>query len=226
VQALFQLSDINEMTRLFINFLVLLSPFFIHISYADESEQAPVLTYGELMLIDDDVSRMGKYKQNLHFYLGFENGNPLLDIYSLSAAWNYGFGDFFEAGVLVRFFRSDKTALLSAVEDNFGLLGVEINTEPPKHSQYLTLSAIPLSGRLNYFSLRTFYYDLALTLGVGPRTTIRDTYWGHYWAIRSRVYMDHSWGLSIIFDQEAESTLSSRSPVYRNQINLGGFYQW
>ncbi len=185
---------------------------------AQSIEPEPIITYGEL-LVKEQSADFGNDVVNVT--VGYENGNPLLDVYNLSIAYNRNFYDYFEVGAVFRRYSSDKTALLNSVEQNFGLLGVDINSEVPKEAYYLTVGVLPLKGRLNFFGIKTLPYQWALILGVGERKTEIDKYLGYLWAIESRVLVTSSISLVVSYNQEAEAAFDERTTVNRNQFNVG-----
>lgn len=185
---------------------------------AQANNEDPIITYGDLLVKEKDHD-FGK--NSLSLTTGYESGNPLLDVYNLSFSYRRNLYNFFEIGVLGRVYSANKTALFNSVEENFGLLGVEITSEVPKHSYYLSFGIIPLKGRLNFFGLTTLPYQWTVLMGIGERTTEFNRFYGYIWAIESRVLIHSQTSLILNYNQEAEAGFSSRETLTRNQVNIG-----
>lgn len=202
----------------FLLLVVLLFGFETVLANEKLSNDPPIVTYGELLLKEEANDKINNF---ISVQGGFESGNPLLDVYNFSGSYSYQFFNYFEVGFLARTFSAKKTALLTSVEQNFAILGVDINSEVPKNSYYLTVGVLPLKGRLNFFGLTTLAYHWMVILGVGERQTEISKYSGYMWAIESKVFITKQWAIILNFNQEAEAAFNSRQTVSRNQVNIG-----
>lgn len=207
--------------------MILLSFFVLslgaHGLESDNRTEAPTATYGQAYILDQPAIVPGD--QTLSLTVGLEAGDPLRDTYNTTLNYNYHWNTFFSAGLLARLFISDESSTLDSVEQSFGLLGVDLSSEKPKHSLYAIIGFTPIQGRVNLMSKSSLMYSLGVSAGLGQRTTNEDSYGSLIWTVHSTVEISSSWSLLIQYSQEAEALIDSRKTLLRDQINIGVTYR-
>lgn len=184
------------------------------------AEDDSVFTYGELVVAQNLSEQLGRSWLDLSW--GVEGSDPLLDTQSLSLSYRYIVTEYFFAGLLYKKYFSEKSPLLQLIEQDLDLLGVDINAERPNESYYVILGAIPLSGKLNFFALKTLPVFLSLSVGIGERLTREgNKYLGYIAAFESSLMLTQKWGVSLRYERESEAAFQSRKTIHRDQLNLG-----
>lgn len=198
--------------------LILVTISFIFLSI-DAHAQEAVAPYGQLYVQDEALPQTGRHR--LSFGGGFDSANPLLNVYNVQAGYAYEFAQVIEVGVIAKTFISSETDLKKRVDLEFDLIGLQVEGQKPKWASYLTLSLIPIQGRVNFFARKIIPYALLISAGPGVRHTREGgDLWGWFWSVQNRFYIHDTWAIELNLTQEQEAALSSQTDVTRNQLNL------
>ncbi len=183
-----------------------------------------IFTYGDLMVKTDSV--LPEKHHHIGLSAGFDSANPLQDVSHLSFSYAYQIFELFEFGLTYSVFDSKRSKLLKSVDENFGILGVNLETEQPDQSISLNINFLALKGVVNFIGLSNLPFYFVTSLSPNFKTTKqKNEYYGVIWALESRLFVKSNISLNINFNQEAEAALSSRKTVFINQLNFGGkFY--
>ena len=209
------------------NKIIFIFLFFANTANAAEtvttkSSPQGITNYGELYLVDqpNDFS----LRNRLSLGTGYDIANNFRDVYNIQVQYARKMSDLIEVNLLAKFFVSQETTLKERIDQEFDLVGLQVEGQKPQWSSYLMVHFIPLEGRINFFRQRSI--PMMVAFGVGPglrRTKERGEIWGWQWTILNRFYLSESYSLELNFSQEMEAAFEGgEEKSTRHQLNILG----
>jgi hypothetical protein len=197
--------------------LCILFTFFTVEVFAQDSK--PVTTYGDLYMTDQKNDTEGPRRISIGG--GVDTANPLRNIYNVQIAYSYELYDYIELGVIAKKFSSSTTGLKDRVDQEFDLIGLQVEGQKPEWASYFSFSVVPIKGRVNFFRKQTIPVALAVSVGPGVRRTSEGgNLSGWFWSVQNRFYINARYSLELNFTQEIEAAFASRDKVTRSQLNV------
>lgn len=190
--------------------------------FAWSTERAPseVVQYGDLYLADQQNDIAGPHR--LSVGTGLDTANTLRDIYNVQIQYAYEFYDYFEVGWIAKQFISQETSLKRRIDQEFDLIGLQVEGIKPRWASYLSLGVLPIKGRVNFFRKKTIPMTLGLNLGPGVRSMAeRGDLFGWFWSIQNRFYLSSTLSFEVNLTQEMEAAFEkNKEKTTRHQINF------
>lgn len=200
------------MNRFFLCTLFILSS--LHVKAEDS-----ITTYGDLYMVDQINDINGHRRFSLGG--GLDTANPMRDIYNIQLGFAYELYDYFELGFIGKIFASSTSNLKDRVDQEFDLIGLQVEGQKPRWATYLSLSLVPIRGRVNFFRKSMIPMAIGISMGPGVRyTEERSQLVGWFWSLQNRFYLNSRYSLELNFTQEMEAAFESQEKATRSQLNL------
>jgi hypothetical protein len=191
----------------------------IIVSFVNAVADEPVVTYGDLYMVDQTHDINGSHRVSLGG--GLDTANPMRDIYNIQLNYSYEIYDYFELGLIGKVFSSSPSNLKNRVDQEFDLIGLQVEGQKPIWAGYLNLSVIPIKGRVNFFRKKMIPLAIAVSAGPGVRYTNEQGHLnGWFWSLQNRFYLNSTYSVELNFTQEVEAAFESKEKTTRSQLNM------
>ncbi len=178
--------------------------------------------YGTLYVLDQKDAEVSDFRVSLGYVV--ESGNPYRNVQGFSQNIEKSFERFFWAGIQATEFFSSPTTLMSTLQNDLAVRGINVQTASPSYSIYGTLAAVPLSGHLAFFGKSAMQTELWIRVGAGRVAYQAGTpALGLFWSVRPTIYLMKALSAQMGLTQEFERPFVADDGLtrLRADVNVG-----